>query len=79
MHHENIREHMPVVCSNGGQVGTVDHVEGEQIKLTRDESGQHHYIPMSMVSNVDDSVHLNIPGEQVKQQWRTEAASGMRG
>ncbi len=34
-----IKEHMPVVCSNGGQFGTVDRVEGDTIKLTKDASG----------------------------------------
>src|SRR5690606_5747799 len=36
MHDTQIREHMPVVCSNEGQFATVDRVEGNAIKLTRD-------------------------------------------
>ena len=31
-----IREHMPVVCSENGQFATVDKVEGDSIKLTKD-------------------------------------------
>ena len=35
-----IKPHMAVVCSNNGQFGTVDHLEGARtIKLTRDDSG----------------------------------------
>jgi hypothetical protein len=33
-----IKEHMPVVCSDGGQFATVDHLDaGNTIKLTRDD------------------------------------------
>ena len=76
MNQQNIREHMPVVCSMNQQLGTVDHVEGNQIKLAKDESGQHHYIPTSMVDHVDTTVHLNQPANQVKQQWTTSPSQG---
>ncbi|MGZ5012214.1 MAG: DUF2171 domain-containing protein, partial [Methylobacter sp.] len=37
---------MPVVCSQDGQFATVDHMEGQDvIKLNKDKTGQHHYIP----------------------------------
>ena len=32
-----IREHMEVVGSDGEHVGTVDKVEGDRIKLTKDD------------------------------------------
>ncbi len=69
-----VKEHMDVVCSNGGKVGVVDHVQGDEIKLTKHDSpdGMHHFIPMSMVASVDDKVHLSMPGDQVKKQWRSE-------
>lgn len=56
-----IREHMEVRDAAGVTVGTVDHVEGDQIKLTRSHAvdGQHHYIPLSAVDHVDAHVHLN--------------------
>ena len=48
-----IKPQMPVVCSENGQFATVDHVEGtEAIKLTKDKSGQHHYIPLAWVTSV---------------------------
>lgn len=65
----NIREHMPVVCSEDKQFGTVDKVEGDFIKLTKDESGQHHWIPASWVQSVDDKVHIDRPGEQAMREW----------
>lgn len=67
-----IKPHMPVVCSNDGQFGVVDHLEGtDQIKLTRDSTGQHHYIPLDWVTSVDDKVHVDRPGDQVKREWKT--------
>lgn len=76
MNTDKIREHMPVVCSNEGQFGVVDHVEGDQIKLTKDASGQHHYIPASWVTKVDDKVHVDRPGEQAMREWKTAAEVG---
>jgi len=67
---------MPVVCSNGGQFGSVDRVEGDQLKLRKDESGQHHYIPKAWVTSVDEQVHVDRPGQQAMQEWTTEAPEG---
>jgi hypothetical protein len=67
-----IRDHMPVVCSNGGQFGTVDHLDGDFIKLTKDDKGQHHWIPTNWVTKVDDHVHVDRPGDQAMREWRTE-------
>jgi hypothetical protein len=65
-----IKEHMPVVCSNNGQFGTVDHMEGnDYIKLTKGQQGQHHWIPTSWVTTVDDKVHVDRPGKQAMQEW----------
>jgi hypothetical protein len=66
---------VPVICSNGGQFATVDRVEGNAIKLTRDEQGQHHYIPTSWVTRVDDHIHVDRPGEQAMREWSTNPMS----
>jgi hypothetical protein len=71
MNTTQIREHMPVVCSNNKQFGTVDHLDGDSIKLTKDQSGQHHWIPTSWVERVDDKVHVDRPGNQAMQDWMT--------
>ena len=57
----DIRQHMEVLGSDGQHVGTVDHVDGSNIKLARKDSGdgQHHYVPLSSVSRVDARVHLS--------------------
>ena len=51
-----IREHMKVVGSDGQQIGTVDRVEGDKIKLSKSNSkdGQHHYIAVADVEDVKD-------------------------
>lgn len=67
---DQIKEHMPVVCSEGGQFATVDHMDGANfIKLTKDESGNHHWIPTEWVTNVDSHVHVDRPGDQAMSEW----------
>ena len=40
---------MPVVCTEDGQFGVVDHMEGQdQIKLKKDKFGHHRLIPLKM-------------------------------
>jgi hypothetical protein len=48
-----IAEHMEVVGADGVHVGTVDHLDGNRIKLTRTGSDQrHHYIPTALVRDI---------------------------
>ncbi|MEO7330960.1 MAG: DUF2171 domain-containing protein [Minicystis sp.] len=69
-----IKPHTPVVCSEDGQFAVVDHMEGTStIKLAKDKTGQHHYIPMSWVTKVDDKVHVDRPGDQAMRDWSTVA------
>jgi hypothetical protein len=71
-----IKPHMPVVCSQGGQFATVDHLEGrDSIKLTKDKSGQHHYIPTNWVTSVDEKVHVDRPGDRAMKEWSTTPVS----
>jgi hypothetical protein len=78
MNTNNIKEHMAVVCSDGGQFGTVDRVEGDQIKLTKDNQGQHHWIPTNWVTSVDNQVHVDRPGQQAMREWSGKAPAGSR-
>lgn len=69
---KRIKPDTPVVCSNGGEFARVDHLEGnDTIKLKKDRSGQHHYIPLQWVTSVDDAVHVDRPGKQAMQDWST--------
>lgn len=72
-----IKPDMPVVCSENGQFAVVDHMQGKSsIKLTKDKSGTHHYIPLSWVTSVDDKVHVDRPGDQAMREWTTEPVQG---
>jgi len=66
-----IQPDMAVVCSQGGQFATVDHMEGPNtIKLKKDQSGQHHYIPLSWVTSVEGGqVNVDRPGNQAMREW----------
>ncbi|APW73623.1 MULTISPECIES: DUF2171 domain-containing protein [Sphingopyxis] len=60
--HSAIKEHMHVIGADGVHIGTVDHLDGERIKLTRADSGdgRHHYLPAGLVASVDgDTVRLS--------------------
>ena len=71
----SIQDHMPVVGSDGGHVGTVDHLEDKRIKLTRtdpDAQGKHHYIHIDSVAAVENGeVRLNRTEAEAKDEWAT--------
>jgi hypothetical protein len=68
---QEIKPHMPVVCSEDGQFAVVDHMQGpDQIKLAKDKEGKHHYIPLAWVTSADDGkVHVDRPGRVAMEQW----------
>ncbi len=69
-----IQPGMPVVCGTdaNAQFATVDHMEGNDIKLKRDDAGNHHYIPLSWAKRaVDGKI-------QVDRRRRTSWRSGAR-
>jgi hypothetical protein len=64
-----ISEHMEIVGADGAHVGTVDRVEGNRIKLTKKDSGEgsheghHHFIPLSLVADVEgQTIRLSANG-----------------
>jgi hypothetical protein len=67
-----ITEHMEVIGADGVHVGTVDHVDGDRIKLTKAESGahagHHHYISGGLVAAVE--------GDQVRLSANADVALG---
>lgn len=69
-----IREHMEVIGSDGGHVGRVDHVLGDEIELAKLDLGgglRHHLIPITWVDDVeDDKVRLNLTKDAAKASWR---------
>lgn len=78
-----IREHMEVVGSDGQHVGTVDKIEGDRIKLTKNDpqaGGQHHYLPLDTVDAIEENtVRLNMTAEQARQQAMGGGSMGHAG
>ena len=72
--HPGIREHMEVIGSDGGHIGRVDHVVGNDIELAKLDLGsglKHHLIPLSWVDDVrDEKVCLNLTKDAAKAAWR---------
>lgn len=66
-----VKENMEVIGADGVHVGTVDHVEGERIKLKKSVShgrheGHHHYIELGFVAGVEgDRVRLSANADVV--------------
>ena len=63
---EDIKEHMEVIGADGVHIGTVDHLDGDRIKLTKADSGEgshkghHHYISRGLVAGIEgDKVRLS--------------------
>ena len=57
-----IKEHMNVIGADGVHVGTVDHVDGDRIKLTKTDSGDqhHHWISKGLVADIEgDDLRLS--------------------
>ena len=67
-----IKEHMEVIGADGAHVGTVDHLEGDRIKLTKKDSGEgsheghHHYISTALVADIE--------GKQVRLSANADVA-----
>ena len=67
-----IRDDMDVVGSDGGHVGTVDHLDGSKIKLKKNDSvsgGRHHFVPVDWIKSVEGKVMLQIPAAEAMNRW----------
>jgi hypothetical protein len=75
MNAAEIKPGMPVVCGMdaSAQFATVDHMEGDDIKLTRDTAGNHHYIPLGWANQVvDGKIQVDRPAKDVMAAWSTK-------
>lgn len=78
-----IQDHMPVIGSDGRDVGVVDKVEGDWIKLTKDDpqAGDegHRYVPLSTVAGLDGGmVRLSMPAARAREAMETDADMGRK-
>jgi hypothetical protein len=54
-----IHNHMDVIGADGVPVGTVDHIDGDRIKLTKvhdgggRHEGHHHYISVGLIAGIE--------------------------
>jgi hypothetical protein len=66
---------MKVIGSDRQPIGTVDHVEGQRIKLTKNDpqaKGQHHYIPSDWVDSVEgNEVKLRRSASDACSNWQS--------
>lgn len=71
-----IREHMEVIGADGVHVGTVDHVQGDRIKLTKNDAGaggKHHYISTGLIAEVEgEQVRLSANGDVAVSMYEDE-------
>lgn len=63
-----VKEHMEIIGADGVHIGTVDHVDGNRIKMTKADSGSHsghhHYISGGLVATVEgNKVRLSAAGD----------------
>jgi hypothetical protein len=76
---ERVAEQMVVTGSDGGHVGTVDAVRGDQIILTRsdgDGGGRSPTISSRWIDTVDDKVTITRTADEMKQHWRDDDRAG---
>ncbi len=73
-----IKEHAEVIGADGVHVGTVDHVEGDRIKLTKNDSpstqdgqgAKHHYLPLGLVAEVEgETVRLSATAQNAQDMF----------
>ena len=71
-----IREQMDVVGTDNEHVGTIDHVAGDRIILTKSDpesGGVHHSLMCTEIDSVEgDRVVLDCSAEEAKKRWRDE-------
>ncbi len=72
-----IKDRMDVVCSCGTRIGKVDHVDGDKIKLVKNDpvsGNKHHFIPTDWVDHVDSEVVLSKNSAEAMREWTEETA-----
>ena len=72
-----VAEHMEVIGSDGGHIGTVDKLRGDRIILTRKDlnaGGHHHSIPSIWIDSVTDKVAITKTADEAMRVWRDEDA-----
>lgn len=70
IHARDIKPNTKVMCSKNVQLGVIEGANGsDSLRLKPDATGVSHFIPLSWVTRVDDTVHLDRPGDQAMREW----------
>jgi len=71
-----IRNGLAVIAADGEPIGAVDALDGDRLKLTRKDSTDdaHHYIPLAWVARIEERIHLNRSGAEVRASWGHDRA-----
>ena len=72
-----IKEHMEIVDSRGLHVGTVDEVDGDNIKLTKTDSADqiHHFLSLNDLDRIDDNRVYLKEGARIPEGLGTRATA----
>ncbi|MEW4449246.1 DUF2171 domain-containing protein [Qipengyuania sp. JC766] len=72
-----IKEHMEIADASGQHVGTVDEVDGDNIKLTKSDSmdDMHHFIAMSDVEKIDENRVVLKQGARIPEGLGNKASA----
>jgi hypothetical protein len=67
-----IREHMPVRCSDGQHLGTVDRIVGDRLRLAKSsDDAVHHWVPLAVVVSCQGGeVRLACTAQQARESWQ---------
>ena len=72
-----IKEHMEIVDARGLHVGTVDEVDGDNIKLTKSDSADqmHHFLSLNDMDRIDDNRVYLKEGARIPEGLGTRATA----
>jgi len=74
---QDLREGQKVVGSDRGHVGTIDGIDGQLIKLKKNDpasGGAHHFLDVKLITSVSDNeVVLSVPTAEAMQRWSIES------
>ncbi|HYZ62789.1 MAG TPA: DUF2171 domain-containing protein [Acetobacteraceae bacterium] len=65
-----IPPHAEVIGADGVHVGTLDHVDGNRLKLTKRDSidGRHHYVDAGLIADIEgDRIRLSANADVAVQ------------
>ena len=81
----DIKEHMQIIGADGAPVAIVDKVEGQRIKLTRDDGhggkrDHHHFLPVNLVADIEgDKVRLSTTAANAQTFLEEESGKPVMG